>query len=331
MSKNFGIRARNLLSNLVISSLIGAAAAHAAAPVQSEQAPGFYRQQVGDAVVTAVYDGYLDLDPKTLSGMTQQQIQVHIAKLFQAKNSTVQTAVNAYLVHTKDNLVLIDSGSSDCFGPTVGRLVDNIKLAGYNPADIDTVLLTHLHPDHACGITTPEGKPAFPNATIWADRKDADFWLNQSSASRLPASQHVFLKMAHAAVAPYAAQGRFKTFTGSDTIVPGVTVVPSNGHTPGHSSYLVKSGAEKLLVWGDIVHFHAVQLPHPEVTIEVDVASKEAVASRRKILAEAAQQKWLVAAAHHPFPGLGHVRKEAIGYSWVPVEYAELKTAAKGK
>jgi len=331
MRKKFGVRACSFLSNLVISSLIGAAAAHAGAPVPSEQAPGFYRQQVGDAVVTAVYDGYLDLDPKTLSGMTQQQIQVHIAKLFQAKNSTVQTAVNAYLVHTKDNLVLIDSGSSDCFGPTVGRLVENIKLAGYNPADVDTVLLTHLHPDHACGITMPDGTPAFPNATVWADRKDAHFWLDQSSASRLPASQHGFLKMAQAAVAPYAAQGRFKTFTGSDTIVPGVAVVPSNGHTPGHSSYLVTSGAAKLLVWGDIVHFHAVQLPHPEVTIEVDVSSNEAVVSRRKILAQAAQQQWLVAAAHHPFPGLGHVRKESTGYSWVPVEYAALKTAAKGK
>ena len=87
------------------------------------------------------------------------------------------------------------------------------------------------------------GQAGIPDATIWADRKDADFWLDQSSASRLPASQHVLLKMAQADVAPYAAQGRFKTFTGSDTIVPGVTVVPSNGHTPGHSSYLVKSGA----------------------------------------------------------------------------------------
>lgn len=328
MSNNFATRARSLLSTLVISSLIGAAAAHAGPPVQSEQAPGFYRQQVGDALVTAVYDGYLDLDPKTLSGMTQQQIQVHIAKLFQAKDSTVQTAVNAYLVHTGKNLVLIDSGSSDCFGPTVGRLLDNIKLAGYDPADIDTVLLTHLHPDHACGITTPDGKPAFPNATVWADRKDADFWLNAASASRLPEGQHVFLKMAQAAVAPYASKGRFKTFTGSDTIVPGITVVPSNGHTPGHSSYLVKSGSENLLVWGDIVHFHAVQLPHPEVTIEVDVTSKEAIASRRKILAETAKQKWLVAAAHHPFPGFGHVRKETTGYSWVPVEYGPLKPAA---
>ena len=84
--------------------------------------------------------------------------------------------------------------------------------------------------------------------------------------------------MAQDAVAPYASKGRFKTFKDGDAIVPGISVVLSNGHTPGHSSYLVSSGAEKLLVWGDIVHFHAVQLAHPEVTIEVDVEPKGAVA-----------------------------------------------------
>jgi glyoxylase-like metal-dependent hydrolase (beta-lactamase superfamily II) len=97
--------------------------------------------------------------------------------------------------------------------------------------------------------------------------------------------------------------------------------VPSNGHTPGHTSYLLSSGDEKLLLWGDIVHVHAVQLPHPEVTIAVDVDPKAAVASRTRLFAKAARERWLVAAAHLPFPGIGHLRKEEKGYSWVPVEY----------
>lgn len=84
-----------------------------------------------------------------------------------------------------------------------------------------------------------------------------------------------------------------------------------------------------MLVWGDIVHFHAVQLPHPEVTIEVDVEPKAAVASRKRILAETASKGWLVAAAHHPFPGIGHVRSEGKGYAWVPVEYGDLPTTRK--
>jgi glyoxylase-like metal-dependent hydrolase (beta-lactamase superfamily II) len=247
--------------------------------------------------------------------------------MFQAKNAAIQTAVNAFVVRTPSNLVLIDSGSSNCFGPTMGRMVDNLRAAGFKPEDVDTILLTHMHPDHACGITSPDGKAAFPNATVWAAQKDADFWLNAASAPRLPEAQRSFLKMAQDAVAPYAATGRFKTFRDGDAIVPGISVVPSNGHTPGHSSYLVSSGSEKMLVWGDIVHFHAVQLPHPEVTIEVDVEPAAAVASRKRVLAETARQGWLVAAAHHPFPGIGHVRAEGKGYAWVPVEYSGVAPA----
>jgi glyoxylase-like metal-dependent hydrolase (beta-lactamase superfamily II) len=320
---------RRILSGLVAGAFLGLTVAQAAAPVEQAQVPGFYRQQVGQAVVTAVYDGYVALDPKSLTGLSQQQIQQNIARLFQAKNAAIQTAVNAFVVRIGSHLALIDSGSADCFGPTMGRMLDNLKAAGFKPEDIDTVLLTHMHPDHACGITTPDGKAAFPGATVWASNKDADFWLNSASAARLPEGQRSFVKMAQYAVAPYSNKGRFKTFNDGDVIVPGISVVPSNGHTPGHSSYLVSSGAEKLLVWGDIVHFHAVQLPHPEVTIEVDIEPKGAVTSRKRILAETARNKWLVAAAHHPFPGLGHVRSEGKGYAWVPVEYGDLPSAKK--
>lgn len=319
---------RRIVASLVLCLVAGVGAAHAAAPLEN-QVPGFYRQQVGGAVVTAIYDGYVALDPKSLSGMDQQQVQQHVARMFQARNAAIQTAVNAFVVRAGTHTVLIDSGSSDCFGPTMGRMLDNLRAAGFKPEDIDTILLTHMHPDHACGITSADGRAAFTNATVWAARKDAAFWLDNASAARLPADQRAFLKMAQDAVAPYAATGRFKTFADGDAIVPGISVVPSAGHTPGHSSYLIDAGAEKMLVWGDIVHFHAVQLPHPEVTIEVDVEPKAAIASRRRILAETAGKGWLVAAAHHPFPGIGHVRREGKGYAWVPVEYGDLPAGAK--
>lgn len=120
-------------------------------------------------------------------------------------------------------------------------------------------------------------------------------------------------------------------FNPGDELFSGLKAVESNGHTPGHTSCLVGAGKDKLLVWGDIVHFHAVQLPHPEVTIDVDVSPKGAVASRKTILALAADNQWLVAAAHHPFPGLGHVRREAVGYSWAPAEYGPLSTSQPQK
>ena len=321
-------RYRSIFAGLIAGAFMSAGAANAASP-QDAQVPGFYRQAVGEYVVTAVYDGYVSLDPKSLSGLGEKQVQSLIAREFQARNANIQASVNAFLVKSATRLILIDSGSSDCFGPTMGRMIDNIRAAGYKPEDVDTVLLTHMHPDHACGVTLPDGQPAFPNATVWADKDDADFWLNPASAGKLPKDQQEFLKMARSALAPYQAKGRFKTFNDGESIIPGIDLVASAGHTPGHTSYLLSSGSEKLLVWGDIVHFHAVQLPHPEVTIEVDVDPKRAIESRRRVLAQAAANRWLVGAAHLPFPGLGHVRRETKGYSWTPVEYGPLPGSMK--
>jgi glyoxylase-like metal-dependent hydrolase (beta-lactamase superfamily II) len=203
-------------------------------------------------------------------------------------------------------------------------MVDNIKAAGFKTEDFDTVLLTHMHPDHACGITAPDGTAVFPNATVWADKDDADFWLSKEAEGKLPQDQRVFVKMSQNAVAPYLERGRFKVFNNGDAIVPGISIVPSAGHTPGHTSYMLTSAADKMLIWGDIIHFHAVQLPHPEVSIEVDIDAKRAIESRQRILAEAAKNDWMIGGAHLPFPGMGHVRAEKTGYSWTPIEYAPL-------
>ena len=225
-----------------------APAAGAAGP--ENQQPGFYRYALGDYTVTAVYEGFIDLDPAHLSGMTQGEIQVHVARAFQAKNSTIQTSVNAFRIDTGDKLVLVDSGSTDCFGPTMGRMLESIRAAGYSAGDVDDVLLTHLHPDHACGVTNAEGKMAFPNATVWADKDDADFWLDSGTVDKLPKEQKSFVAMAQHALAPYQAAGRLRLFNEGDSLPAGIKAVSSASHTPGHTSYLVHSQTAALMVWG---------------------------------------------------------------------------------
>lgn len=328
---NFSSFSRRLTTALFVGGL-GLTASHIVHAAPSvppvNQAPGFFRMAVGDHVVTALYDGYVSMPPKLLNG-NQQQIETLMTRMFQNPEAPLDASVNAFLVHTATNLVLIDAGTSDCFGPNMGRLMESIKSAGYKPEDVDTVLITHMHPDHFCGITSTEGKANFPNATVWAGKADADFWLDAKSTTRLPTEQHAFITMAQNAVAPYAAISRFKPLTGAEEIVPGIRVVPSAGHTPGHTAYLVSSGSANMLVWGDTAHFHAVQLPHPEVTIAFDVDQKNAFGSRQRLLDKAAQNGWLVATAHHPFPGIGHVRREGEGYEWVPVEYTESSVGLK--
>ena len=163
----------------------------------------------------------------------------------------------------------------------------------------------------------------FPRATVFASAGDAAHWLSPEVASRAPEGAQRFFQMARDGVAPYVQADRFKTFTGDAEILPGIAPVLSHGHTPGHTSYLLRSRGQQLLVWGDIVHNAAVQFPRPAVTIEFDSDSRQALATRLKLLGWTARDALMVAGAHLPFPGLGQVRAEGKGrFAWVPLDYA---------
>lgn len=326
---HFTITRRYLLSALAASTVALAtflpqvALADAPAKVAS-QVPGYYRMALGDFEVTALYDGYVTLDPKILNGASAKDIQSLLARMFVATTKGMQTAVNAYLINTGKNLILIDTGAAKCFDPTLGVITDNLSAAGYQTEQIDTVLLTHLHGDHACGLIAADGKPAFPNATVYVSKDETAFWLNKETAAKAPKEFQSFFKMAEDVVAPYAAAGKLKEFNAGETLLPSIVSVPASGHTPGHAGYLITSGEQQLLVWGDIVHSHAVQFARPNVAIDFDIDRKQAIATRKKLFAEAAKKKLWVAGAHLPFPGLGRIRAESKGYAWVPVEYAPL-------
>ncbi|VXC74465.1 MBL fold metallo-hydrolase [Pseudomonas sp. 8Z] len=300
---------------------------HAQAPAQQKaQVPGYYRMMLGEFEVTALYDGYVDLPTNLLKGIGDNDLQDLLARMFVQSTPGVQTAVNAYLINTGENLVLVDTGAAQCFGPTLGVVQNNLKAAGYTPDQVDTVLLTHLHPDHACGLLNTDGSPAYPNATVEVPKAEADFWLSEAAMAKAPEGMQGMFKLAQTAVAPYTKAGKLKQYQSEGQLLPGIDLVSSIGHTPGHTSYLFKSGEQRLLVWGDIVHNHAVQFAKPEVVIEFDVDSDKARESRQRLLAEAAEDKLWVAGAHLPFPGIGHVRKEAQGYAWVPVEFSPVRS-----
>jgi len=303
--------------------LLGSSLAIAEAPQQKTQVPGYYRLMLGQFEVTALYDGAIDLDEKLLKNIDKRDIQRLLAREF-LKGPKVQTAVNAYLVNTGNKLVLIDAGAAKLFGPGLGNIVDNLRAAGYTPEQVDTVLVTHLHGDHINGLVTPDGQRVFANAEVWSAKADNDFWLSEAIANQAPKDFQPFFKMSRDAAAPYLAAGKWKTFDSDRELLAGVSSVDTHGHTPGHASYLFQSGDQRLLVLGDLVHNHAVQFARPEVAFEFDNDPKQAVATRKRIFHKAAREKLMVAGMHLPFPGIGHVRKEAKGYAWVPAEFAPL-------
>ncbi len=303
-----------------------APAALAEPPAQHlDQVPGYQRLKLGAFEITALYDGYIDLDRKLLLNAKAKTVEALLSRMFVDYGKGMQTAVNAFLIHTSDHLVLVDAGTAKAFGPTLGYIQDNIRAAGYDPAQVDTVLLTHLHPDHACGLLTPDGAVAFPNAQVWADKAEADFWLSEAQAAKAPEAAQNLFKLARAAIAPYAAAGRFKTLD-QGALPAGISAVATHGHTPGHTSYLLTSQGQRLLVLGDLVHSHATQFAHPEIAVEFDSDKDQAVLTRKKVFADAAKQRLWVAGAHLPFPGIGHIRAEGSAFAWVPLEYSPIRS-----
>ena len=299
--------------------LFAGAAAHAAAPQQRIQAPGWYRTMLGHVEITVLSDGTHTFPVDTvMEGVPPAAVDAALAK--NDLHRPVQGSINAFLVNTGTKLVLIDTGAGALYGACCGKLLANLRAAGYAPEQVDLVLLTHLHKDHVGGILA-DGKPAFPNAVVRAAGAVADYWLSQDQRAAAPAFLARFFDSAAAALAPYIATGRFQPFAPGAVLLPGIRAVAEPGHTPGHSGYLIEDGGQALLVWGDVVHVAAVQLDQVQATVKYDTGAPAARATRTALLERAAREHLLIGAAHVAFPGLGHVRKAGAGYAWLPLNY----------
>ncbi len=299
--------------------LLFASAAEAAAPQQKTQAPGYYRMMLGDIEVTALSDGIFPMEVgKLLTNITPQQLDAALAKSF--LKDPVDASVNGFLINTGSKLVLIDTGAGVLFGPSVGKLLSNLKASGYSPDQVDEIYITHMHGDHIGGLLI-DGKIAYPNAVVRASQAEADHWLSKAKMDAAPADRKDGFQTAMKVLNPYVAAGKFKPFAGDGELVPGVRAVVSAGHTPGHTVYKVESKGQTLVLWGDLMHVAAAQFPDPSVTIGFDTDSAKAAAQRKKVFADVAAQGDWVGGAHLPFPGIGHLRAEGTGYVYVPAHY----------
>jgi len=305
-----------------VAATLLAGTAQAAAPMVKTPAPGFYRIMVGEFEVTPINDGTVDLPMDQLLHQKPELTRGTLEKNFM--KAPTETSDNAYLINTGSKLVLVDSGAGALFGPTLGKFVNNLKAAGYQPEQIDEIYITHMHGDHVGGLVK-DGTRVFPNAIVRAGKADADYWLSQANMDKAPKEKKDFFKGAMTSINPYVQAGKFKAIDAAGPLVPGVSALPEPGHTPGHTAYVVESGGQKLVLIGDLIHVSAVQFDNPQVTIGFDSDEKSAYAARKKVFDDAAKNGYLVGGGHLQFPGLGHITAQGKGYRWIPVNYTQMR------
>jgi glyoxylase-like metal-dependent hydrolase (beta-lactamase superfamily II) len=224
------------------------------------------------------------------------------------------------VIDTGEHLVLVDTGVGPGLAPGEGILLDNLREAGIAPEDIDVVINTHGHGDHIGGNADAEGNPVYANARYVMSQEDWDFWTDEPRVQEMipiPDLSELFLMFVRAHMAPL--EEHFDLIGYDEEIVPGITSIAAQGHTPGHMALRVESEGETLWIGGDFVS-HAVNLPHPDFVGVPDVEPERMIETRKRLLGRIAEEGGLTTFYHvGPFPSVGQVVADGDVWQWEPV------------
>lgn len=279
----------------------------------NDQVPGLYHRRIGEVLVTAVSDGYIDAPYSVLQNISREQAEQILTAEF--RPTPPRISVNCYLIQFRDRIAIVDTGSGETMGPTLGKMPSLLGSLGVKIESIDTVLLTHMHPDHSNGLSTSKGKDVFTNAEVVIAERDMAHWHDDGSMAKANASQRErYFQGARFQIAPY--KNRLKSASGE--VFPHVTAIDLPGHTPGHTGFFIESEGVSLLIWGDICHVPDIQVRVPKVSMAFDTDPEAAIATRLKTFDMVSQDKILVAGMHLHFPGFSYIVKENDGYRMIP-------------
>ncbi len=282
-------------------------------PTLSGGQPGYYRFKVGDLEAIALNDGGFAVPTEQSPFGIGESVDAKRQTLEQAFSSpdTIRMTFNNLLIRIGGELILVDSGAGNLYGPAGGKLIANLAAVGVNPESVTGIILTHLHGDHFGGLLNAAGAPAFPNAKLFIHKREYTFW-SGSEADTLAAGA-----VANARKYLQAFEGQWQLIAGGDLLVGGLEIMESFGHTPGHITIRIQSGNEQLYHMVDIAHHHALSFAHPEWKLGWDVQPEVAIKTRFDFMKKASEARTRVMGAHMPFPSLGHIRKAGNAYEYV--------------
>jgi glyoxylase-like metal-dependent hydrolase (beta-lactamase superfamily II) len=287
---------------------------------QSQQAPGFYRYKVGDIEVTAINDGFAR---RPVEGFIKnaeiKDVQAALQEAF-LPTEAFPITFNTLVLNQGGKITLIDTGNGDMGAPTSGRWMANFRAAGFNPAQVNTVVISHFHGDHINGLRLKDGTAVFPNAEVMVPAAEWAFWMDDARMNQAPEVMKGAFQGVRRVFGSIAQN--VKRYEMDKEVVPGLTSIAAPGHTPGHTAYMLSSGSAKLMIMSDVTNHPALFVRNPDWSAVFDMDAGQARATRRRMLDMAATERSQVAFYHAPFPATGHIAKDGNGFRFVPVQWS---------
>jgi len=309
-------------------ALWSAQSVRAATPAAGKQAASFYRYKVGDIEVTVLSDGIARVPVTEAFVLNVKPDEVNAA----LREAYMEPGVfigpyNPIVLNTGAKLVLVDMGTGEAnyiaSKGVAGQLLANMAAAGIDPKAIDTIIISHYHGDHINGLLKADNSLAFPNAEVLVPAPEHKYWTDAGEESRAPTPRIAdIFKGVRRVIGNAEVMKRLRTYEWDKEVIPGVLAVGTPGHTPGHTSHIVTSGASKVYVQADVTHAPFLFARHPGWHAFYDHDPVAAEATRRKVYDMLSAEKMLVQGFHYPFPSVAHVEKSAAGYREIPMAWS---------
>lgn len=284
----------------------------------SLRAVGHHRYDIGDVRCTALYDGYWEKphDEGFVANATVEEVKAALeAGGLTDAHVTIEFAQT--LLETGGRTILIDAGTGGQMAPTAGMMPEKLAEAGFAPEDIDTVLVSHFHPDHIFGLMAPEtNAQTFPDAEIVVPAAEYAFWTDSGVFARLPEGWHPLARRIQATFPTWA---NVRQAEADVEVAPGVRSLAAPGHTPGHTAFHVASGDAELIVAGDTALTPALFVRNPGWHVAFDADPELAERTRRRLFDRIAADGTTIAGYHFGFPNAGRLHADGDGYSFEPL------------
>jgi glyoxylase-like metal-dependent hydrolase (beta-lactamase superfamily II) len=294
-------------------TILGASPAAAATAIEY----GFYNFKVGDVEMTAIFDGEWakDHDPSFIKDVSVDETKKALVAAG-LPDDKVRISFSVMVARIGGKTVMFDAGTGGQVAPTAGLMMSKgLAAAGLDASKIDTVVVTHIHPDHVFGLLTKDNALAFPNAEVVVGAKEHAFWTDASLASKMPEGMKGMIDRQQQV---FGALKNVRKIDDGAEVMPGLKAVATNGHTPGHTSYQLASGKDVLYILGDVSNIPALFLKHPNWHVQFDMDGDMAEKGRRAMMDRAISEGAMIMGYHYPFPAAGKVVKDGDGFTFTP-------------